>query len=83
MPDCPTSGQSGIGMIKPNDDETGPVLTYICIRTHICIRKDVRICICMYMYINAKMPDCPASDHSGTRMKKTNNDICLVRYIKL
>jgi hypothetical protein len=30
-------------------------------------------CVCMFMCINAGMPDCPASDQSSTGLKKTND----------
>ncbi len=31
------------------------------------------ICVCVCMCISAGIPDCPASDQSGTGMKKSNN----------
>jgi hypothetical protein len=30
-------------------------------------------CVFVFVCINAGMPDCPASDQSGTGMKKTND----------
>ncbi len=53
----------------------------------------VFVFVCMFVCINAGMPDCPASDQSGTRMKKvtmpgqvwyqtkpTQSGVFLVRY---
>jgi hypothetical protein len=31
------------------------------------------VCECVFVCINAGMPDCPASDQSGTGIKKTND----------
>ncbi len=32
----------------------------------------VFVCVCVFMCINAGMPNCPASDQSGTGLKKTS-----------
>jgi hypothetical protein len=32
--------------------------------------RPVCVCECVFMCLNAGMPDCPASDQSGTGMKK-------------
>jgi hypothetical protein len=41
----------------------------------VCVFVGVFVCVfvCVCMFINVGMPDCPASDQSGTGMKKTNN----------
>ncbi len=43
----------------------------------VCVRLRMRvcsyICVCVWVCINAGMPDCPASDQSGTGMKKSND----------
>ncbi len=31
------------------------------------------MCVCVFMCINAGMPNCPASDQSGTGLKITND----------
>jgi hypothetical protein len=33
----------------------------------------VFVCMFVFVYINAGMPDCPASEQSGTGLKKTND----------
>ncbi len=42
----------------------------------VCVCKGVFACVfgcvCMFVCINAGMPNCPASDQSGTGLKKTN-----------
>jgi hypothetical protein len=43
----------------------------------VCVCKYVFVCVfaCVFVFvcINAGMPDCPASDQSGTGIKKTND----------
>ncbi len=41
----------------------------------VCVCKCVFVCVfvCMFVCINAGIPNCPASDHSGTGLKKTND----------
>jgi hypothetical protein len=31
------------------------------------------MCECMFVCVNARMPNCPASDQSGTRMNRTKD----------
>jgi hypothetical protein len=38
-----------------------------------CVFVCVFVCVCVLVCINAGMPNCPASDQSGTRLKKTND----------
>ncbi len=47
----------------------------MCVRVRVRFRVHVRVCVCVrvhehFVCINAGMPDCPASDQSGTGMKK-------------
>ncbi len=43
----------------------------------VCMCEGVFVCVfvCVFVFvcINAGMPDCPASDQSGTGIKKTND----------
>ncbi len=36
----------------------------------VCVCECVFVCVFVFVCINAGIPDCPASDQSGTRMKK-------------
>ncbi len=63
------------------------VYLYVYVYIHIYIYVDVYSkCIFIGMYINARMPNCPASGQSGTGMKKPNDDgtgpvlICICIY---
>jgi hypothetical protein len=74
IPDCPASGQSGTGMKKPNafKNLNAHKTTY---KNSPWADRKTRsgtycICIQYIQYINAGMPDCPASGQSGTEMKK-------------
>jgi hypothetical protein len=42
---------------------------HICVSLFVCLF----VCMCVFMCINAGMPNCPASDQSGTGLKKTND----------
>jgi hypothetical protein len=33
----------------------------------------VFVCVFVFVCLNAGMPDCPASEQSGTKLKKTND----------
>ncbi len=50
---------------------------YVSVHVHAAHHRCVCVCVfvCMFMFvcINARMPDCPASDQSGTGIKKTND----------
>jgi hypothetical protein len=39
----------------------------------LCARKCLFVCMFVFVCINAGMPECPASDQSGTGIKKTND----------
>ncbi len=39
----------------------------------VCVFVYVFVCVSVFVCINAGMPNCPASDQSGTGLKKTNN----------
>jgi hypothetical protein len=49
---------------------------YVSVHVHaahhrcVCVGECVFVCVFMSMCINARMPDCPASDQSGTGIKK-------------
>jgi hypothetical protein len=46
----------------------------VCVRVHVRVPVRVHVvCVFMFVCINAGMPDCPASDHSGNGLKKTND----------
>jgi hypothetical protein len=45
----------------------------VCVCECVFVSVCVFVCVFVFVCINAGMPDCPASDQSGTGMKKTNN----------
>ncbi len=49
----------------------------VIVHVHAAHHRCVWVCkcafVCVFMCINAGMPDCPASDQSGTGLKKTND----------
>ncbi len=46
----------------------------------VCVCECVFVCVLVFMCINTGMSDCPASDQSGTRMKKLTM-LGQVRYL--
>ncbi len=47
------------------------VYVFVCVIVFVCVF--VCMFMCVFVFINAGMPDCPASDQSGTGMKKNND----------
>jgi hypothetical protein len=54
-----------LSMFSPVHHRSVCVCVQVRVCLHVCVRVHVR-----FMCINAGMPDCPASDQSGTGMKK-------------
>ncbi len=50
---------------------------HVSVHVHAAHHRCVGVCecvfVCVFVCINAGMPDCPASDQSGTGIKKTND----------
>jgi hypothetical protein len=46
------------------------VPVYVHTAHHRCVCMCKRVCMFVFVCVNAGMPDCPAIDHSGTGMKK-------------
>jgi hypothetical protein len=46
---------------------------YRCVCVYECVFVGMFVCVCMFVCINTGMPNCPVSDQSSTRLKKTND----------